>query len=260
MLKIQYGISKNSASFGNNQQEVHVLGSEYYDNNTAKRLSRPVDEDRVVINIDDDAYTQQDYDSDKSFLEKQKESVENLVNNVDTPKPVKTFGKIILGAITVAMGFVSMKWATLGSWKVAEDIIKNPKTHKFVNKITTPFKNGVNSAVKEVKNSGIGDRISNAVLKGIDTAKEKFSASEIGKAVNNFAQSIKNNNIFKQGIEFSHKQYEKVTKFAGEKFKQITGVSKEKVKSYVSNFFGVSGAVTAGVDVIQSDGRQTENI
>ena len=259
MLKIQSGISKNSASFGNHQQETYVLDPEYYDNNMAKKHSRPVMEDDLFINIDD-LYTQQDYDSDKSFLEKQKESVENLVNNIDTPKPVKTFGKIMLGAITVAMGFVSMKWATLSSWKVAEDIIKNPKTQKIAKSVAKPFKDGINKANDIIKNAGWNKSVSKAVSEGITSVKGKFNDSQAGKAVHNVAQNIKNNRLFKQGTEFLHKQYEKVTKFTGEKFEKITGIRKDKVKSYVSNFFGVSGAVTAGVDAIQNNNGRTETI
>ena len=259
MLKIQSGISGNSILFGNRDQKVYVHRPDNDENKTAQQDEKPAFDASQAADIDYDLYTQQDYDSDKSFLEQQKVNVENLVNNTDTPKPVKTFGKIILGAIAIAMGFVSMKWATLGSWKVAEDIFKNPKTHQIVNGMIKPFKDGFNSASQRFKASGIGEKISMKVSSGASTIKEKFNTSHAGQNVRHFAHKVNTNDIYKQSTEFLRSVYNKATKFTGEKFKQITGISKDRVKSYVSNFFGVSGAVTAGVDAIQNSSGKIEN-
>lgn len=253
MLKIQSDISRNSASFGNSQPQVIILGQDNSNQKAAQgRMLNTADVTDCNIKStnpisNQDYYTQEDYDSEKSFLEQQKENVENLINNADTPKPVKTFGKIVLGTIAVAMGFVSMRWATLGSWKVAEDIITNPKTRKLVNGMIDPFKNGFKAAFDTVKKYDISKKTAKHISEFMNSAGTGYKSSKAGKVINKFADRIVKNNTYK-----------KVKDSVVNLYKNTKDISKEKVKNSVSNFFGVSGAVTAGVDAIQQNSRTAE--
>lgn len=188
--------------------------------------------------IDEPEYTEEDYNSDKSFLEKSKADVENLINTVDAPKPVKTFGKIILGGISVAMGFMSMKWGTLASWKVAQDVITNSKTQKIVGGMTKPIKEGYKLVADAIKDSNITKTVSGAV--GEQTSK--LGKTSFANTINKQIARIK-----------EHKLYKGISERLG-KIKVTTN----KVKNFTANFFGVSGGVTAGVETIQASSNKKQ--
>ena len=229
MLNIS-NISKSPIAF---QKTVtlppETKASMEYEYDNESDLYIPIDVEKT------EEYTEDDYNQDKSFLEKSKQDVENIVNTVDAPKPVKTFMKFILGGISVAMGFMSMKWGTLASWKVAENVITNPKTQKIVSGIKKPLQNGYQFVTDTIKDSKMNKQVSGAV----DETLKKLGKTTIGTTINNWATKVKKTDLY---TSISNKLAK-------------VNVTTQKVKNYTANFFGVSGGVTAGVETIQSNSR-----
>lgn len=253
MLNIS-GISKNSASFGNNQRII-VMTPEH---NKAHLSNIPSD----TVEIRDIDYEPVDYASDpivdeereykeqKNFLDNARTNVEATMNNVEgiidetmsnskIGKPIKTFGKVILGAISIAMGFVSMKWAALGTWKVTENVVTSPVAKNIAGGMAKPFKEGYKVIAGAVEKGNLGER---------------FKASRAGKYLDGLLANISENKYYKQGKEI----LDRITKpvsgkidTAKERFSALE-ITKDKIKNATANFFGVSGGVTAGVETIQT--------
>lgn len=253
MLNIS-GISKNSASFGNNQRII-VMTPEH---NKAHLSDIPSD----TVEIRDIDYEPVDYASDpivdeereykeqKNFLDNARTNVEATMNNVEgiidetmsnskIGKPIKTFGKVILGAISIAMGFVSMKWAALGTWKVTENVVTSPVAKNIAGGMAKPFKEGYKVIAGAVEKGNLGER---------------FKASGAGKYLDGLLANISENKYYKQGKEI----LDRITKpvsgkidTAKERLSALE-ITKDKIKNATANFFGVSGGVTAGVETIQT--------
>ena len=269
MLNIS-GISKNSASFGNNPRIIVM--------NTQHKPSAPdwedvpsTDEYGDVIditdtndvanefskeNVSDPINEKAKYEEQKDFLNNAKRNVEETLTNVEDMvgnskmgKPIKTAGKIILGAISIAMGFVSMKWATLGTMKVGENIVKSPIAKNIAKEISKPFTAGFGLVSDAMKKGKVGERISGAA----SNIGERLNDTNAAQRLNQFVDNLKNKDLYKRGAKFVGNTFEKITNFtnaAKERFSKLTG---EKVKSAIANFFGVSGGVTAGVETVQAE-------
>ena len=52
-------------------------------------------------------YSKEDYTNDKVQLEKQLEDINAVIENVQVPKPVRAFGKLVSVGIGAALGFVA---------------------------------------------------------------------------------------------------------------------------------------------------------
>ena len=262
MLNIQSGISKNQASFGNGQTRVIVMRPQDYEyyNEFRPMEVEDVDYEDVTDKFENNAkvtnpheYTREDYDADKSFLEKSKKDVEEMIGNVDTPKPLKVLGKIVLGGISVAMGFMSMKWGTLASWKVAENIATNPKVQKVANNIAKPIKSAFETVADTVKEHKVGETISETVSEKAGKINKAFADTKFGKKVNEFAENLKNNKFYGKGKEVIEKVWSPVKNFFVGIKEKFSGLTTEKVKNFFANLFGVSGGVTAGVETVQAE-------
>lgn len=271
MLNIS-GISKNSASFGNREPRIIVLNpqnqqpknSELHNNSEFGDVVDISDADVVndftMRNASDPIDEKAKYDEQKDFLNNAKRNVEETISNVEdmvgnskVGKPIKTAGKIILGAISVAMGFVSMKWATIGTMKVGENIVKSPVAQKIAKEMAKPFTAGYNLVADAVKKGKVGEKISKTVSGAASALTEKLKGTKAGQTLNDLTDNAKNSNIFKRVAELADNAFEKVNNVVStikEKGSKITG---EKVKATIANFFGVSGGVTAGVETIQAE-------
>ena len=269
MLSIQSGINRNSASFGNsNSQGSRVIVLSPRDNDYRSEDFGEVTEitDEFSTQDDSDNYvmTEEEYNQQKDFLNNAKDNVEKTLNNMEdiignskAGKPIKTAGKIILGVISVAMGFVSMKWASLGTWKVGEDIVKSRMAKKIASGMTKPFKDGYSAVSGAVKKSGVGEKLSNTVKESATALEEAFDGSSMGKKFNEFVSSVKENKTFQRGRELAYEGKKKVSSAAENIKESLSGVTSQKVKSAVSNFFGFSGGVTAGVETIQAERQES---
>ncbi len=269
MLSIQSGINRNSASFGNSTaQGPRVIILDPRDNNYRSDNFGEVTEitDEFSTQDDSDNYvmTEEEYNQQKDFLNNAKDNVEKTLNNMEdiignskAGKPIKTAGKIILGVISVAMGFVSMKWASLGTWKVGEDIVKSPMAKKIASGMTKPFKDGYSAVSGAVKKSGVGEKLSENAKAGAKIIEEAFDNSSMGKKINGLVSSIKENKTFQKGCEILDEGKKKVASKVEDVKNTVSGITNEKVKSAVSNFFGFSGGVTAGVETIQAERQES---
>lgn len=268
MLNIQSGVTRNSASFGyRNEQNprVIILKPEDYDYKAdwdmpddKAEFGNTEDVEDAVYEIQPDNNTDQkaEFEEQKAFLNNAKQNVEETFNNVEemignskAGKPIKAFGKVILGLISVAMGFVSMKWASLGTWKVGESIVKSPMTKKIATDMAKPFKAGYDAVSGAFKKGKVGEKVTDT----ISGAAEKLNDTKAGQKINEFTNQVKENNLFQKGMTFIKKSYERVSKFFSNIKEKISGLTSEKVKNAVANFFGLSGGVTAGVETVQAE-------
>lgn len=253
MLNIS-GISKNSASFGNNQRII-VMTPEHNNAHLSDIPSdtveiRDIDYEPVDYASDPIVDEEREYKEQKNFLDNARTNVEATMNNVEgiidetmsnskIGKPIKTFGKVILGAISIAMGFVSMKWAALGTWKVTENVVTSPVAKNIAGGMAKPFKEGYKIIAGAVEKGNLGER---------------FKASGAGKYLDGLLANISENKYYKQGKEI----LDRITKpvsgkidTAKERFSALE-ITKDKIKNATANFFGISGGVTAGVETIQT--------
>ena len=59
-------------------------------------------------------YSQEQYDADKSSIEKSLDDINAIVENAGNTKAMRTFGKVASIGIGAALGFVSMKFGAQG--------------------------------------------------------------------------------------------------------------------------------------------------
>ena len=251
MLNIS-GISKNnSASFGNQPRIIvmqpHENTMHLNDMPSDSVEIRDVDYEPVSDPIIDE---EKEYEEQKNFLNTAKSNVEATMNNVEgiidetisnskIGKPIKTFGKVILGAISIAMGFVSMKWAALGTWKVAENVVTSPIAKNIAGGMAKPFKEGYKAVAGAVEKGKLGERL---------------KASSLGKSLEELSSKLAENKYYKQGKEILDTITGAVSPKVESAKQRLNAleVTKDKIKNVTANFFGVSGGVTAGVETIQS--------
>ena len=195
-------------------------------------------------------YTKDQFQSDKTALEEQLEDINSVIEDVNVPKPVRAFGKLVSVGIGAALGFVSMKYGAQGMAKVVKkgaEHVGNTFQKPFMKNIGEKFVK-VGKAIREffvkiynkIAESSFGKAIGN-FFKGIG---EKFKGSKVGSKIAEMGNNISELNIVKKA---SAKAAE-IKEAAKGAVAKVTG---EKVENGVVNLFAVSGGVSGGVSALQ---------
>lgn len=188
-----------------------------------RRYSRIIEDipfENIPQNVSiDDIYSKEQFKEDKSRLEGQLDELNAVIDNVNVPKPVRAFGKVVSIGIGAALGFVSMKFGAQGVTKLlkkgynalskfAQKPILKPllKAKEFVGK-------KVNQLVTNLSNFGHKHKLSNKFMNGCDKLKNNFKETKV--------------------------------------YNKLSNITKENVEKGVVNLFGVSGGVTGGITALE---------
>lgn len=243
--------------------------------NSVKLFSQPafkmrdnsVYQDAVYAEDDDpcdEVDWEQKYQQDKSVIEEQMEKINNVINNNEVAKPLRTGAKVISVILGAALGAIGLKYGTTGMIKVGKDSYK-----MFQNALGKPLvKNTVDKSIK-IADGGkklavsLYERIaeSKAMQKVADKLGElgkKYAESKTGtkvteiegkinKYVSRAKTAITNSKVGKTAAELSDK--------TGTYFK---GLTSQKVENGVVDMFTVSGAVTGGLNALDMAVKEQE--
>ncbi len=226
---------------------------------TFKMRDRNDYEDAVYVEDDnscDEVDFEQKYHQDKSVIEEQMEKINNVINNNEVAKPLRTGAKVISVILGAALGAIGLKYGTTGMIKVGKDSYK-----MFQNAMGKPLvKNTVNKSIK-IADGGkklavsLYERIakSKAMQKVIDkfgVLGKKYAESKTGTKVMEFENKInKYVNLAKDAITNSKvgKAAAELSDKTGTYFK---GLNSQKIENGVVDLFTVSGAVTGGLNAL----------
>ncbi len=174
-------------------------------------------------------YSKEDYTNDKVQLEKQLEDINAVIENVQVPKPVRAFGKLVSVGIGAALGFVSMKYGAQG---VVALMKKSYNWMRSLGKSKV-----VENAAPQLKKSGVFKGISEF----FSNKAKKFNESGLGKRIADIKTTFKNyapvKYVTKKGAEFK----KAVSDF----------ITPERIEKGTVNLFAVSGGVTGGVTALE---------
>ncbi len=224
-------------------------------------------------------YSQEQYDADKSSIEKSLDDINAIVESAGNSKTMRTFGKVASIGIGAALGFVSMKFGAQGVAKFAKkgieyakNFVAKPELKQGAEKASetakTVFGRAKDLAVKAfnwVKNTKLVQKVVDFVKNAIAKVKDSAFGEKIAKAAEKFSEKVSEKASKVAGSEAAGKAkglYEK----AVEKTTEILNKVSEKAKSWVVpaegskvtplengivNLFAVSGGVSGGITALQ---------
>ncbi len=185
---------------------------------------------------DDYIYSKEDYSSDRSKLEKQLNELNEVIDNADIPKPIRTIGKLVSVGIGAALGFVSMRYGAQGVAKLFKNgvsWVKSLGKKEFVKNISENSQRLMDSLKKS--------KHTQSVFEAIDSFKQRYKATKLSADLEQFSSRIKNNRFAKSVMEKGIELKNYVSKLA----------TAENIEKGAINLFAVSGGVTGGVTALQ---------
>ncbi len=199
-------------------------------------------------------YSKDQYESDKASLQEHLDELNTVLEDKDTPKFVKSFGKLVSVGIGAALGFVSMKYGAQGVVKLAKkgaskagDVLHKPFMKKLGEKALNIGKSVI-GFVKKIYNKVADTKLGQKVGKFAKNVGEKIKNSKLGKKVLTFVKKVVDK--FKSS-KLGTKLAEKFTSAQETVKKAASNVTGDKVETGVVNLFAVSGGVSAGVSALQ---------
>lgn len=188
------------------------------------------------FNDEDYFYSKDEYSKDKTNLERQLDEINAVIENVDVPKPIRTFGKIVSVGIGSALGFVSMKYGAQGVAKIIRKGVNYAKAglnKSSVKNIGTK----VGNVIDQVKDSALVKELSTKT----NSIKARYANSKIGTLVSSLISGFKENKIVKNISSKISNLKQKVMKY----------MTVQNAENGAVNLFAVSGGVTGGVTALQ---------
>ena len=196
-------------------------------------------------------YSKYDYENDKSQLEDHLDNINEVIENVNVPKPIRTFGKVISVGIGIALGFVSMKYGAQGVLKLANtgaEKVKKLSNKSFIKRIGSGIKTGAQAVWNFIKKTY--NRIKNTkavqnVSKFVSEKNAKFKNSK-------FYKGLTQNKVVKTISDFFKRIYNTVKG----KFKSI---KKPQVENAAVNFMATAGGVSGGISALSGVAAHNKN-
>ena len=173
-----------------------------------------------------------------------------VIEDVNVPKPVRTFGKIISIGIGAALGFVSMKFGAQGMAKVVKkgaEAVSGAMKKPFAQRVGEKIVNGAKAVGRffvKIYNAIANSKIGKAIGNFFTETFQKVKNSGFGQKVAKWTQNLKDSNLGKKVATKAAAAQEAVQNAKS----KITG---EKIENGIVNLFAVSGGVSGGVSAIQ---------
>lgn len=215
-----------------------------------------------AASLDDYPFDAADFEKqcqdEKSAIEEKMEKLNEIVNNQNVAKPLRTGAKIISVILGAALGAVGLKYGTVGmiklgkdSFKTAQKVFEKPLVKNVTNHIKDFSHKGKEIAVslyQKSKNSECMQKITDKLNK----FGEKYANSKAGQKLSAAEQYVSE---FAGKFEKSKtgRYVSKMSDSAKEYFKNITP---DKVEKGVVNLFTVSGAVTGGLNALDMAAKE----
>lgn len=181
-------------------------------------------------------YSKEDYEKDKSALERQLYEINDVIENTEVPKPVRAVGKLASIGLGAALGFVGLKYGTQGVVEFGKKgfaLAKSLGDKKFVKNIVERSR----QLAVQLKES----KIAGKTTAFFDNLGNKYSESNLGKKLNTMKNFLHENELTKSLVAKGKRFKENIAKY-------VTGKNIEKG---AVNLFAVSGGVTGGVTALQ---------
>ena len=207
-------------------------------------------------------YSRDAYESDKSKLEEHLDEVNAIIEDVNVPKPVRAFGKIVSIGIGAALGFVSMKFGAQGMAKLfkkgagyVKSVVNKPTVQNAAHKTAEVAQEAAEGVKKHSKSlfGKIGEFVKNnkVIQKGVNFVKNNKVTKAVVKFIKLIVEKFKTSKLGKKVIEYAGKFNKSVKKAAADVKAKAGNVTSEKVENAAVNVFAISGGVSGGITALQ---------
>ena len=234
MLSIQTKLTSNcnnQVSFGNGRYNSGMFNdAEYVDFEEINDFGNSVHKSNFDIDYER-AKAAQELD----LWQETKQNVESLARTTESMPVLNKGMKIFSGLISIAVGWGGLRWGTVGTLKVLNDIGQSTAA-KYVKNIGKDISGSVSSLYNSAKNSVLKQNWVKSLIESYKTKKRAAIASPNGQRLISFKNSIKNNSLYIQAKNL--------------KDSTVAYLRKLNPKRIFVETMGVAGGGTAAVNTI----------